>query len=162
MPQVAFTASKWNCSAIAIGLPAWGTIEGQRSASGYSCTDEALAALPEADPGAWRLGRRNPSFQHGQVERLVFQSLFQSLSEFLRGWNHEEDGFISAYPLKKIKISANRISAIASALASIRRAQDVVEMTVLKYWYDPDWKMTWPTNDLILGEFPLTVPLQFQ
>jgi len=132
-----------------------GTIEGQTSASGYSCTDEALAALPEADPDTWQLGRQNPSFQRGQPERLVFQSLFQSLSAFLETWNHEEDGFIIAYALKEIKISPNRISSIAGALTSIRRAHDVVGMTVLKYWYDADWKMTWPTNDLILPEFPL-------
>jgi hypothetical protein len=159
-PQVAFTASKWNCSAIAIAR--LGTIEGQESASGSSCTDEAVAGLPEADPGAWRLGRRNPSFQRGQLERLIFQSLFQSVSAFLKNWNHEKDGFINAYTLKKIKISANRLSSIASALTSIRRAHDVIGVTVLKYLYHPAWPTAWPSSELILGEFPLSVPVQFR
>ena len=139
-----------------------GTIEGEESVSGWSCTDEALAGLPEADPGGGHLGRRNPSFQRGQLERLIFQSLFQSLSAFLKGWNHEEDGLINAYTLRMIKISPNRLSSIAGALTSIRRAHDVIGLTVLKYWYDPEWKMTWPSNDLILAEFSLVVPLQFR
>ena len=69
---------------------------------------------------------------------------------------------ISAYTPKEIRITANRLSSIASALTSIRRAQDVVEMTVLKYEYDPESKIEWLTDDEILGESPLTVPVQFR
>jgi len=117
-----------------------GTIEGRKSALGWSYTDEALAALPVADPDTWQLGQRNPSFKRGELERQIFQSLFQSLSAFLKSWNHEEDELISAYTPKEIRISPDRISSIASALTSIGRAQDVVDITVLKYWYDPEWK----------------------
>ena len=139
-----------------------GTIEGQQSASGWSCPDEALAALPEADPSAWHLGRRNPSFQRGQLEREIFQSLFQSLSDFLKSWNYKEDELINAHVIKEIKIGPNHISSIASALTSIRRAHDVIGVTVIKYWYDPEWETAWPSDDLILAEFPLAVPVQFR
>ena len=139
-----------------------GTIEGRKRDVGWSYTEEALAALPVTDLGAWQLGRRNPSFKRGELERQIFQSLFQSLSAFLKSWNHEEEELISAYTPKEIRISPNRISSIASALTSIRRAQDVVEMTVLKYWCDPESEITWPTVDQILGEFPPTVPVQFR
>jgi hypothetical protein len=139
-----------------------GTIEGQKTASGWSCTDEALAKLPEADPHTWCPGRRNPSFQRGQLEREIFESLYQELSAFLKNWNHEEDGMIDAYAIKEISISPNRVSSIASALTSIRQAYEVIGMTVFKYWYDPAWKLTGPSSDLILAEFPLSIPVRFQ
>jgi hypothetical protein len=61
-----------------------------------------------------------------------------------------------------VKINANRISSLASALTTIRRAHDIVEMTVLKYWYDPQWATRVLTQDVILDEFPLTVPVQLR
>ena len=72
-----------------------GTIEGRKRDVGWSYTEEALAALPATDLGAWQLGRRNPSFKRGELERQIFQSLFQSLSAFLKSWNHEEEELIS-------------------------------------------------------------------
>jgi hypothetical protein len=40
------------------------------------------------------------------------------------------------YAVKEIRISPNRLSSISSALTSIRRAYEVVGITVLKYWYE--------------------------
>jgi len=51
---------------------------------------------------------------------------------------------------------------LASALTTIRRAHDIVEMTALKYWYDPQWATRVLTQDVILDEFPLTVPVQLR
>ena len=140
-----------------------GTIEGQKTPSGWSCTNEALAKLPEADPRTWLLGRRNPSLQRGQLERQIFESLYQELSAFLTTWNHRgtEDRIVDAYAIKEIRISPNRVSSIASALVSIGRAYEVIGMTVLKYFYDPAWEMTWLSSDMILADFPV-LPVQLR
>jgi hypothetical protein len=105
-------------------------------------TDEAIAGLPEADPGEWRLGRLNPAFRRGPFERHIFESLFRNLSAMLKNWAHEEEEAISAYVIKQIDISPDRLSSIASALTSIHQACELVGITVIKYWYDPAWKVT--------------------
>jgi hypothetical protein len=51
------------------------------------------------------------------------------------------------------------LSSIASALISNGRAYEVAGMTVIKYWYDPDWKVTCLPCDLILAEFPVNIPV---
>jgi hypothetical protein len=139
-----------------------GMIEAQQGSSGWSFTDEAIAELVVPNLSAWRLGRRNPASRRGAFERHVFETLFLDLSAFLKGWNHEEEGSINAYVIKRIDISPDRISSIASALTPIRRAHDVVDMTVLKYWYDPDWKITYPSEDLILAELSVSIPVRLR
>jgi hypothetical protein len=139
-----------------------GVIEAQHSARGWSYTDEALAALPEADPGEWRLGRHNPAFRRGTFERHVFESLFRGLSKLLKSWAHEEEEAVSAYVIKQIDISPDRLSSIASALTSIGRAYEVAGMTVIKYWYDPEWKVTCLPCDLVLAELPVSIPVRLR
>jgi hypothetical protein len=39
--------------------------------------------------------------------------------------------------------------------------QDVIGVTVLKYWYDPVWPTAWLSSELILAEFPIAVPISF-
>src|SRR5207249_7062432 len=48
------------------------------------------------------------------------------------------------------------------ALPIFRRAHDIIEMTALKYWYDPQWATRVLTQDVILDEFPLSVPVQLR
>jgi hypothetical protein len=139
-----------------------GVIEAQQSARGWSYTDEAIAALPEADPGEWRLGRLNPAFRRGPFERHIFESLFRNLSAMLKNWAHEEEEAISGYVIKQIDISPDRLSSIASALASIRHAHEVVGLTVIKYWYDPEWKVTSLPCDLILAQVPISIPVRLR
>jgi hypothetical protein len=138
-----------------------GVIEAQQSSRGWSYTDEAISALPE-DPGEWRLGRHNPAFRRGALERHVFESLFRGLSAWLKNWAHEEEEAVSAYVIKQIDISPDRLSSIASALTSIGRAYEVAGMTVIKYWYDPEWEVTWLPCDLILAEFPVSIPVRLR
>ena len=142
-----------------------GVIEAELSTSDstYTYKEEAIAGLPEPPAGAWQMGRPNPSFGRGELARQIFDSLFHALAAFLETWKKPgEDGTVDAYVVKEVKINADRISSLASALTTIRRAHDIVEMTVLKYWCDPQWATRVLTQDVILDEFPLTVPVQLR
>jgi len=139
-----------------------GVIEAQEDASGWSYPTEAIAALPEPDPEEWSLGRHNPAFRSGAFERHIFESLFRSLSALLKSWAHEEEEAISAYVIKQIDMSPTRLSSIASALTSIRQAYEVAQMTVIKYWYAPEWKGICLPCDLVLAELPVSIPVRFR
>jgi hypothetical protein len=139
-----------------------GVIDAQQSARGWSYTDEAIAALPEPGSGEWRLGRHNPAFRRGAFVRQVFESLFRGLSAWLKSWSHEEEEVVSAYVIKQIDISPDRLSSIASALTSIGWAYEVAGMTVIQYWYDPEWKVTYLHCDLVLAELPVSIPVRLR
>ena len=59
-------------------------------------------------------------------------------------------------------MSPTRLSSIASALISIRLAYEVAHMTVIKYWYDPEWRVTCLPCDLVLAELPVSIPVRFR
>jgi hypothetical protein len=139
-----------------------GLIEAKQNTSGWCFTDDDIAALVEPALGAWRLGRRNPSLVCDALGREVFESLFQGLSEFLKGWDYEEEGTINAYVIKQIDITPRRIASIASTLASIGRAYEVVGMTLLKYWRDPSSRITSVSSDAILAEIPVSILVQIR
>ena len=35
-------------------------------------------------------------------------------------------------------------------------------MTIIKYWYDPEWKATCLPCDLVLAELPVSIPVRFR
>jgi hypothetical protein len=44
----------------------------------------------------------------------------------------------------------------------LHKAYETAQMTVIKYWYDPELKVTCLPRDVILAELPLRIPVQFR
>jgi hypothetical protein len=79
----------------------------------------------------------------------------------LESWKQVEDGTADAHSIKELKISRPQLKRVAGALTTLRVVYEVVEVLVIKFWYDSSWpEPQFP--DLVLGEFPLTIPLQFR
>jgi len=51
---------------------------------------------------------------------------------------------------------------LASSLCAVGEAFDILQITVIKYWYDLKWKDSTPSEDLILAEFALSVPIRIR
>jgi len=77
-------------------------------------------------------------------------------------WKLEEEGTVDAYALKELKLSPQRLTAIMGALNTLKTVQEVVEINVMKYWYDASWPGRPLPCDLVTAEFSLNLPLQFQ
>ena len=69
---------------------------------------------------------------------------------------------VEAYALKELKVSSDRLSLFVSGLRILPKVYDVVEITVIKHWYDSSWQEPHLPNgdDTVLAEYSLKVPLQ--
>ena len=78
-------------------------------------------------------------------------------------WGFQQDND-PKHTVKETKISRNRLASLASALIATGRAHDMVEITVLKFWYLPEWSPAAkiPGPDLITAEFSLKLPVQIR
>jgi len=116
----------------------------------------------EPDPcgSDWKDGRRNPGFGGTELERHVFRTAFHAVDQMLQSWKQEEDGMIDAYTLKKLKVTPQRLRSIVKALQVIPAVHEIVEICVLKYWYEASWAEP-PLPDLVLAEYALNIPLRF-
>lgn len=77
-------------------------------------------------------------------------------------WKQEDQDVVDAYALKELKLSPQRLAALTNALNTLQKAHDVVEIGVIKYWYDPTWPARPFPCDLVIAEFSFKVPLQFR
>jgi hypothetical protein len=138
-----------------------GKILAELGPHGVTFHDPDIAQLPEPSESAWRTGRRNPAFAGSELGRQVFRSTFQAVERLLDSWKQEQDGTVEAYALKELKVSSKTLVSFTNALHSLQRIHEMVEITVMKYWYDPSWSEPHlPTVDLVLAEYSFHVALQ--
>ena len=79
----------------------------------------------------------------------------------LDSWKQEEDEIADAYTLKELKISSAHLVSVTNALISLPHVHEIVEITVMKHWYDRSWSEPHlPEDDLILAEYSVHVPLR--
>ena len=68
---------------------------------------------------------------------------------------------VDAYTLKQLKISGQQLARVALALQTLARVHEIVEISIVKYWYDSSWSEP-QFPDLVLAEFCVNIPLQFR
>jgi hypothetical protein len=52
----------------------------------------------------------------------------------------DRDGIeVNAYALKELKIGSECLASLTHGLHNHQRVQEIVRVTVMKYWYDVDW-----------------------
>lgn len=139
-----------------------GQVAGIPGPTGVSFNDLDLALLPEPPDHAWKIGRRNPAFGRPELDRHVFRAGFKAVEQMLNLWKQEDEGVVDAYALKELKLTRQRLRALMSALITLQKTQEIVEITVMKYWYDASWSGRQFPCDLVTAEFSLKVPLQFR
>lgn len=139
-----------------------GQINGKQGSLGLTFTDSALADLPEPTESAWQIGCLNPAFGGSEISKITFKAAFQAIERMLELWAQKGERVVDAYALKELKIDVPRLVSLVNGLRSLQRIHEVVEITVIKYWYDPLWPGRHLPDDLALAEFSLTVPLQFR
>lgn len=138
-----------------------GRIRAETSVVGLTFKESELDGLPEPLERCWRLGRRHPAFRGSTLERHTFQAAFDAVELTLRGWEVEEDGGIEAYALKELKISGNCLRGVIGALHVLPKVHEVIEITILKYWYDEDLPGPHLPEGFVGPEFTLKLPIQF-
>ena len=96
------------------------------------------------------------------MERYVFHAAFQALNDMFESWRRkDEDGMVEEHTLKELKISTRQLASIADGLQTLPTVHEVIETSVLKYWYDSSWPGP-QFPDLVLAEFCLRIPLRFR
>ena len=138
-----------------------GTMHGQADPGGTMYRDSELSSLTVPPRNTWQVGRRNPSFRRTDLERLVFDATFGAVERLLESWGCQEDGVVDAYALKELRIGLDCLIAITDGLRNLPRIHGVAGITVLKYWYDPEWSQP-HEPDMVLAEFPLDIPNRVQ
>jgi hypothetical protein len=58
-------------------------------------------------------------------------------------------------------MSGKQLARVASALQTLPLVHEIVEVSVMKYWYDSSWAGP-QFPDLVLAEFSVRVPLRFR
>jgi hypothetical protein len=139
-----------------------GQVAGILESSRVSFKDSDLALLPEPPEHTWKIGRRNPAFGRPELDRHVFRAGFKAVEQMLNLWKQEDEGVVDAYALKELKLSRQRLAALTNTLNTLQRTQEVIEISVMKYWYDPSWPGKPFPCDLVIAEFSLNLPLQFR
>jgi hypothetical protein len=139
-----------------------GQVAGILGSSGISFKDSDLALLPEPPDHTWKIGRRNPAFGRPELDRHVFRAGFKAVEQMLNLWKQEDEGVVDAYALKELKLSPQRLTALTNALKALQKTQEVIEISVMKYWYDSSWSGRPFPSDLVIAEFSLNLPLQFR
>jgi len=75
----------------------------------------------------------------------------------------EDEGVVDAYTLKELKLSPERLTALLGVLKMLQKVHEVVEITVMKYFYDASCSGNqFPCDDFVTAEFSLNLPLQFR
>lgn len=138
-----------------------GRVWGDPSPHGVSYEMSEFARLPNPNQVNLRIGRRNPAFGRSDMEQRIFQEAFEVVNRMLNSWNQEDEGVVDAYTVKHLRISRKQLQRVASALHVVSRVHEIVEVSVIKYWYDATWAGP-QFPDLVLAEFPVNLPLEFQ
>jgi hypothetical protein len=141
-----------------------GEISGRRTPHlGVIFHDSDLAQLPDPAEEAWQTGRLNPAFGKSEIEKRAFREVFQAIQRMLDTWKTYEDTTVEAYALKELKISPQRLVSLTTGLRALKRVHDVVEATIVKFWYDSLWpSKPVPGVDLNLAEYSFKIPLQLR
>jgi hypothetical protein len=130
---------------------------------GTTFQDSDLAKLPEPPEDAWQTGRLNPSFGRSEIEKRVFKEVFRAIQRLLHLWTTGDGIAVEAYALKELKISAARLVSLTTGLCALKHVHDLVEVTVVKFWYDSLWlSKPVPIADLVLAEYSFKIPLQLR
>lgn len=116
-----------------------GLISLNLSPGGATFQDSDLAKLPEPPADVWQTGRLNPSFGRSEVEKRAFKEAFQAIQRLLNLWRTDDGITVEAYALKELKISAARLLSLTTGLCALKHVHDLVEVTVVKFWYDSLW-----------------------
>jgi hypothetical protein len=139
-----------------------GQIWGEPHPYGFTYSDSDLAQLPEPHEHAWQTGRLNPAFGKSEIEKRAFREVFQAIQRMLDAWKQNDGNTVEAYALKALKIGSQQLVSLTTGLLALQRIHEVVEITVIKFWYDPIW-MSKPTPcDLLLAEYSLRIPIQLR
>lgn len=130
---------------------------------GATFQDSDLAKLPEPLENEWKIGRLIPSFGQSEIQKQAFKEAFQAIQRLLDLWRTNDGTTVEAYALKELKISAPRLVSLTTGLCALKKVHDIVEVTVVKFWYDPLWlSKPVPLDELVLAEYSLKIPLQLQ
>jgi hypothetical protein len=140
-----------------------GVIKGKLDRKGLTFDNSAFARLPEPSEKAWKTGWLNPTCGKSEVEKVAFKMAFDAIERMLDSWKRREDGTVDAYTLKELKIGSQKLASLSSGLSNgIKKLHEVLEITVIKFWYDGTWPGRQLPCDLVLAEFPLMIPVQFR
>jgi hypothetical protein len=125
---------------------------------GATFQDSDLAKLPEPAEDAWQTGRLNPSFGRSEIKKRTFKEVFRAIQRLLHLWTTGDGVAVEAYALRELKNSAARLVSLTTGLCALKHVHDLVEVTVVKFWYDSLWlsKPVLSTNlssPSILSEF---------
>jgi hypothetical protein len=141
----------------------WGEVQGQLGPYGTIFPQSDYARLPEPAENKWRVGRRNPGFRGSELERHVFKAAFEAVECTLDSWKQDLGREIEAYALKELKINRDRLLALISALRTVPKVYEVVEIITIKHWYEhsePEPHL--PYDDFVLAEYTIRIPLQIE
>jgi hypothetical protein len=131
--------------------------------NGATFQDSDLAKLPEPPEDAWQTGRLNPSFGRSEIEKRAFKEVFQAIQRLLDLWRTDDGITVEAYALKELKISAARLVSFNPGLCALKQVHELVEVTVVKFWYDSVWlSKPVPIDELALAEYSFKIPLQLR
>jgi hypothetical protein len=115
-----------------------------------------LANLPPPGSVVKYPGRLNPAHGQGKRALSLFCAIFEGVGRHLRAWEHRDsDGFLNCYAVKEVKMDSERIRHLARTVVTSGTATEIVQVTILKYWDDPNGPTPILTDDLILGESPV-------
>jgi hypothetical protein len=139
-----------------------GQILGNPHPNGATFSDSELAQLPDPHERAWQTGRLNPAFGKSEIEKRAFKGVFQAIQRMLDAWKRNDGQTVDAYALKELKISSQQLMSLTTGLFALQRIHEVLEITVIKFWYDPMWLVKPTPSDLVLAEYSLRVPVQIR
>jgi hypothetical protein len=139
-----------------------GRVVGERPAGGkWMMQSSALAARSTPAVSAMHPGRCHPGFRTGDLERWVFDAIGEAIQTELDKWEEPDDRDVNAYGFKSISITRDEVASIAAVLRANKPAHCVLEIQLIKYWYDPTWGSGGvPDTDLITDEFAVSIPLR--
>lgn len=124
-----------------------------------------IAALPAPLEHDWQTGRLSPAYGQSEVERGIYRSEVRAAQSLLSGWKCQEDqeeGMVMAFVPKRVRVGC--LASLASSLCAVGEAFDTLSMTVIKYWDDPNSKITPPIDlpDWTVSEFALALPIRIR
>ena len=123
---------------------------------GSSWITECTVRLYAISPFRDRVGACGRS----ELERQIFDSQVRAAKELLATWEYQDGRDFTAYIPKKVR--GGCLASVAGSLCAVGEAFDTIKITALKYWYGRDWRTKIPADDVILAEFPLTVPARIR
>lgn len=136
--------------------------EGRLSHS-FTFSEGDIARLPYPPVKDYRVGRGNPAFGRSELELQIFESIFHAVKTRLDNWKSKgDDGLDEGYAVKKLKITSDRISELATTLAATGTAIETIEITVLQYLYDEKCARQILTEDDALDELPFVAVVELQ